>query len=146
MDLLNGTDQFPRIITALGITVLVVLIGMTVVSGIYSATRHPGDELLDMIYAAVVYTSPYVLYGMLGLALFILRRSRVISLTFSVGGIVLLVLWIYNNLVQTLEDVALGYSLYETLGRNFFMSAIVAGVFAALQLMQAFLIIPREYD
>ena len=105
-----------------------------------------GDTVLDMIYVAVVYTSPYVIFSAAGVALYILRKSRSISFTFIAGVVTLIGLWLFKNLMQVEEDVTFGYSLYETLGKNFKVSAITAGMFAVVMVMQAYLIIPTDYD
>ena len=123
-----------------------ILAFTTAISGIYGSIRHPGDTVLDMIYVAVVYTSPYVIFSAAGVALYILRKSRSISFTFIAGVVTLIGLWLFKNLMQVEEDVTFGYSLYETLGKNFKVSAITAGMFAVVMVMQAYLIIPTDYD
>lgn len=145
MDIMYRDDTVARIVTSVGVGLMGVLIFTTIISGIYSAIRHPGDTVLDMIYVAVVYTSPYVIFSAVGVALFILKKSRAISVTFFVGVVTLIGLWLFKNLMQVEEDVTFGYSLYETLGKNFKVSAITAGGFAAVMVMQAYLTLSTDY-
>ena len=145
-------DSFERSdFVALGVvTFCLVLLGClimtTVVSGIFAALHHPGDTTLDILYAAVVYTSPYVIYGALGIALYKLKKSRGISYTFLIGVAGLIVTWIYRNLMQVNEDVSFAYSLYDSMYRCFAQSAAVAGVFVGIMVMQAFLMIAPAYE
>lgn len=141
----NDNDLITRIILILSLALLAILVIVTFLSGIYAAVSHPGDTLLNIIYGAVVYTSPYILYAGLGLALYILRKSLTITITFSTGVLVLILLWIFKNIIYTEEDVSLGYSLYDTLHSTFNLSAMVAGGFAFVLLMLAYLMIPDEY-
>lgn len=145
MDIIYRDDTVARVVTAVGVGLLGVLTVTTVISGIYSAIQHPEDPILDMIYAAVVYTSPYVIFSGVGVALYLLKRSRPISITFIVGVVTLIGLWLFKNLMQVEEDVTFGFSLYDTLGKNFKVSAITAGIFAAVMAMQAYLTISTDY-
>jgi hypothetical protein len=139
-------DPVAHIFTAIGVGLLGILAFTTVISGIYASFQHPGDTMLDMIYAGVVYTSPYVIFAAIGTALYLLKKSRTIGLVFIIGVVVLIGMWLYNNLMQTEEDVTFGYSLYETLGNNFYASAITAGIFAAIMVIMAYLTLPPDYD
>ncbi|HKJ21675.1 MAG TPA: hypothetical protein VKA13_01185 [Gammaproteobacteria bacterium] len=141
----KGDDLIPWILLIVNIIMLGMLVIATFISGIFAATSHPGDRLLNIIYAAVVYTSPYVLYNGLGLALYILKKSRAITYTYTVGVLTLAGLWVYKNVLSPEEDVSFGYSLYDTLHDNFVISALVAGGFAIIVIMQTYLMMPEDY-
>jgi hypothetical protein len=145
MDIMYRDDMVARVVTAVGVALMGALAFTTVISGIYSSMWHPGDTVLDMIYVAVVYTSPYVIFSAVAVALFILKKSRAISITFLIGVVTLIGLWLFKNLMQVEEDVTFGFSLYETLGKNFKVSAYTAGAFAAVMLMQAYLTLSTDY-
>ncbi len=139
-------DMVARMVTGVGVFLLGMLAFATIVGGVYGSIEHPGDSTLDMIYVGVVYTSPYVIFSAAGVGLYILKKSRAISFTFIVGVVTLIGLWLFKNLVQVEEDVTFGYSLYETLTNNFEASAITAGVFGAVMLIQAYLTIPTDFE
>lgn len=141
----KGDDPVPWVLLILNIIMLVALAISTFVCGVIGAVSHPGDRLLNIIYAAVVYTSPYVLFTGLGLALYILKKSRRITYTYTLGVLTLGGLWVYKNIMNPEEDVSFGYSLYDTLHDNFIVSALVAGAFAIILIMQTYLMIPEDY-
>lgn len=146
MDGLQRNDSVALGVVVLCIALLLGMMLLTVAGGIYAALHHPGDTTLDMLYAAVVYTSPYVVYGALGMFMYKLKKSRSISLTFLVGVGGMIATWVYKNLLQINEDVSFAYSLYDTQYRCFAQSAVLGGVFVGLMVMQAMLIMPSEYD
>lgn len=141
----KSDDPVPLVLLILNIIVLVVLAIATFICGIFGAIFHPGDRLLNIIYAGVVYTSPYVLFTGLGLALYILKKSRRLTYTYTSGVLSLAGLWVYENIMNPEEDVSFSFSLYDTLHDNFTFSVLVAAAFAIILIMQTYLMMPEDY-
>lgn len=146
MDGLQRSEPVALGVLIFGLLLLVGLALVTIVGGVAAAWHHPGDVSLETAYAALIYTSPYVIYGALGAAFYKLKKSRSISFTHLIGVGAMIATWVYRNVIQANEDVSFAYSLYDSLFRCFVQTAIIGVVFVAVMLMEAFLMVTPPYE
>lgn len=124
---MNTEQNFPVIKALLfGVILMVSAVIATIAAGFVVGFNASADSTVKVMASMFMYPTPYLLYVVIGGAVFHTKRWKPIAITFNLGAVVLVAIWVLNIFVFVHRATETTSILEEAISDNFVWASLTA--------------------